>query len=157
MGGEEENLGVVAALVRTSFLISAVYADSARDHGLTPQQGQLLCALMSRPYRMSELGATMRLAKSSLTELVDRTAQRGLVGRESDPSDGRVVRVALTAQGVSTAGAFYAETCERVAQVPGGISAGEREVLAQLLGRVVGDNEVGEVFLDWDADVHRPA
>ncbi|WP_245657544.1 MarR family winged helix-turn-helix transcriptional regulator [Herbidospora mongoliensis] len=152
-----ENLGVVAALVRTSFLISAVYADSARDHGLTPQQGQLLCALMSRPYRMSELGTTMRLAKSSLTELVDRTAQRGLVERESDPSDGRVVRVALTEQGVSTAEVFYAETCARVAQVPGGLSAGERGVLAALLGRVVGDNGVGAVFPDWDQDVHRPA
>ncbi|TKK87146.1 winged helix-turn-helix transcriptional regulator [Herbidospora galbida] len=157
MGGQEENLGVVAALVRASFLISAVYAESARDHGLTPQQGQLLCVLMGRPYRMNDLGATLRLAKSSLTELVDRTSQRGLVRREPDPSDGRAVLVTLTDQGAAAAETFYAETCDRVARVPGSLGAGEQGVLAELLGRVVKDNTVGTVFLDWDDDVHPPA
>ncbi|WP_062429778.1 MarR family winged helix-turn-helix transcriptional regulator [Herbidospora daliensis] len=157
MGSREESLGLVAALVRASFLISAVYAESARDHGLTPQQGQLLCVLMGRSYRMNDLGATLRLARSSLTELVDRTSQRGLVRREADPSDGRAVLVTLTDQGAEVAAGFYAETCDRVAGVPGGLGAGEREALADLLGRVVTDNTVGTVFPDRDDDVRPPA
>ncbi|GAA2807838.1 hypothetical protein [Nonomuraea dietziae] len=60
-------IGTVAALVRSTFLVNAVYADSAREYGLTQQQGQLLCVLMAQPYGMSELGAVLRLAKSSLT------------------------------------------------------------------------------------------
>lgn len=57
----------------------------------------MLCVLMARPYGMSELGAVLRLAKSSLTGLVDRTERNGLVRREVDPRDTRAVRVALTA------------------------------------------------------------
>ncbi len=40
-------MGVVPALVRGSFLIERVYAESARQHGITPQQGVLMCVLMS--------------------------------------------------------------------------------------------------------------
>jgi DNA-binding MarR family transcriptional regulator len=144
-------LGIVAALVRSAFLVNAVYANSGREHGLTPQQGQLLCVLMSQPYGMTELGAVLGLAKSSLTGLVDRTERNGLVRREQDPHDTRAVRVALTAQGGRLAEEFYAETCHRIDKLPAGLSAAERDTLAGLLGRVVLDNKVPLVFLEQDA------
>ncbi|MEU4447037.1 MarR family transcriptional regulator [Actinosynnema sp. NPDC050801] len=140
-------MGVVAALVRSTFLVDAVYAESARKHGVTSQQGQLLCVLMARPCGMGELGAMLRLAKSSLTGLVDRTERNGLVRREPDPHDLRAVRVALTPRGSELVEGFYAETCRRVEELSAGLGAGERETLAALLGRVVLDNEVPEVFL----------
>src|SRR4051812_15115107 len=96
---DAEPLGLVAALVRSTFLVNAVYTESAREFGLTQQQGQLLCVLMARPYGMSELGSVLHLAKSSLTGLVDRTERNGLVRREPDPQDTRAVTVALTARG----------------------------------------------------------
>ncbi|WP_084955833.1 MarR family winged helix-turn-helix transcriptional regulator [Thermoactinospora rubra] len=145
-----EPMSVVTALVRASFLVNAAYAESAKEYGLTPQQGQLLCVLMAQPYGMSELGAVLRLAKSSLTELVDRTAQRGLVRREPDPCDRRAVRVTLTEQGGELAEAFYAETCRRIDLLPAGLSAEERATLAALLGRVVLDNNVPVVFKDTE-------
>lgn len=148
MGKRGPQMGVVTALVRSSFLVNAVYAESAREYGLTPQQGQLLCVLMAKPYGMGELGAVLGLAKSSLTGLVDRTAQRGLVHREPDPDDRRAVRVALTAAGSTLAEDFYAETCRRVERLPAGLSGDERDRLAGLLGRVVADNEVPVVFLE---------
>ncbi|MFI6600650.1 MarR family winged helix-turn-helix transcriptional regulator [Nonomuraea sp. NPDC050536] len=148
MGKVEESMGVVTALVRSSFLINSVYTESAREYGLTPQQGQLLCVLMAQAYGMSELGATLGLAKSSLTELVDRTAQRGLVRREPDPRDRRAVRVGLTEQGSELAEAFYTETCRRIDTLPAGLDGAERATLAGLLARVVQDNNVPTVFLD---------
>src|ERR1700727_1687457 len=97
MGKRDDGpMGIAAALVRSAFLVNAVYAESGREHGLTPQQGQLLCVLMAQPYGMSELGAMLGLAKSSLTGLVDRTERNGLVRREPDPQDTRAVRGALT-------------------------------------------------------------
>jgi DNA-binding MarR family transcriptional regulator len=144
-------IGVVGALVRSAFLVNAVYAESGREHGLTPQQGQLLCVLMGKPYGMGELGATLGLAKSSLTGLVDRTERNGLVRREPDPQDMRAVRVALTPQGRRLAEQFYVETCRRVAELPAGLSAAERDTLAALLGRIVLDNKVPMVFLERDA------
>ncbi|MUN37951.1 MarR family transcriptional regulator [Actinomadura sp. NEAU-AAG5] len=145
-------MGVVTALVRSSFLVDAVYAASAREYGLTQQQGQLLCVLMSQPYGMSELGAMLGLAKSSLTGLVDRTARNGLVRREPDPRDRRAARVALTPKGSALVADFYAETCRRIETLADGLGADEREALADLLGRVVRDNEVPVVFMEKNED-----
>jgi DNA-binding MarR family transcriptional regulator len=148
-----EQLGVVTALVRSSFLVNAVYAEASREYGLTPQQGQLLCVLMGQPLGMGELGVMLGLAKSSLTGLVDRCAQRGLVRREADDRDGRAVRVTLTAKGSTLVEKFYAATCHRVEELPASLSGAERATLADLLGRVVRDNKVPAVFLELD-EVH---
>jgi DNA-binding MarR family transcriptional regulator len=143
-------IGVVPALVRAAFLVNAVYTESAREHGLTPQQGQLLCVLMAQPYGMGRLGAMLGLAKSSLTGLVDRCERNGLVQRQADPEDTRAVRVALTPAGGRLAADFYAQTCRRVERLPAGLDALERDALAELLGRIVRDNEVPVVFMELD-------
>ncbi|GLY89330.1 MarR family winged helix-turn-helix transcriptional regulator [Actinoallomurus iriomotensis] len=148
---EGERMGVATALVRSSFLVNAVYAESSREHGLTPQQGQLLCVLMPRPYGMSELGGVLGLAKSSLTGLVDRSAQRGLVRREPDPEDARAVRVALTSEGARLAKEFYAETTRRVESLAENLDETDRRVLSALLAEVVFDNKVPVVFMDFGA------
>ena len=144
-------IGTVAALVRSTFLVNAVYAESAREYGLTQQQGQLLCVLMAQPYGMSELGAVLGLAKSSLTGLVDRTERNGLVQRKPDPEDSRAVRVALTRQGAKLVDEFYTETCRRVEELTSGFAPAERDTLAALLSRVVTDNKVPTVFMEPDS------
>lgn len=147
---EDGQIGVVAGLVRSAFLVNAVYAESGREHGLTPQQGQLLCVLMAQSFGMSELGTMLGLAKSSLTGLVDRTERNGLVRREPDARDTRAVRVALTPRGSRVAEEFYAETCRRIDRLAAGLGDAERGTLARLLGRVVLDNKVPVVFLEQD-------
>jgi DNA-binding MarR family transcriptional regulator len=154
---DDSQIGIAAALVRSAFLVNAVYAESGREHGLTPQQGQLLCVLMAQPYGMSKLGAMLGLAKSSLTGLVDRTERNGLVRREPDPQDTRAVRVALTPQGSRLAAEFYAETCRQIEKLPAGLSAADRATLAELLGHVVLDNKVPVVFLELDEGATPPA
>lgn len=149
-------MGVATALVRSSFLVNAVYAESSREYGLTPQQGQLLCVLMPQPYGMSELGSVLGLAKSSLTGLVDRSAQRGLVRREPDPEDARAVRVALTSEGARLAKEFYAETTRRVESLAEGLGAADRHTLAALLGSVVFDNKVPVVFMECGGATSAP-
>ncbi|MBU3060705.1 MarR family transcriptional regulator [Nocardia sp. NEAU-G5] len=147
-GSKSGRMDVVTGLVRSSFLVSAVYTESAREYGITAQQGQLLCVLMSQSYGMTELGAVLGLAKSSLTGLVDRTAQRGFLRRVPDPDDARAVRIELTPEGRELAERFYDETCRRIDELPGGLNARERAQLAALLERVVTDNRVPMVFGD---------
>ncbi|MBW8487028.1 MarR family transcriptional regulator [Actinomadura sp. PM05-2] len=141
-------MGIAVALVRSSFLVDAVYAAAAREHGLTPQQGQLLCVLMPGARGMGELGAMLGLAKSSLTGLVDRTSERGLVRRAACPGDARTVRAELTAKGARVAEEFYAATSRRVEELSATLDLADREVLAELLARVVTANEVPAVFSD---------
>jgi DNA-binding MarR family transcriptional regulator len=143
-----EPMGMGTALVRTAFLVDAVYADSVREFDLTVPQAQLLCVLIARPYGMFELAKTLGLAKSSISGLVDRSEKRGLVRREADPGDGRAFRVALTDKGAQLAEQFHEETTKRVAELPLGLSAAEQEVLVGLLTRVIADNHVPVVFTD---------
>lgn len=148
MANSADHMGVVSGLVRSAFLVDAVYSASAREYGITQQQGQLLCVLMPGPRGMGDLGATLGLAKSSLTGLVDRTERNGFVRRMADEQDTRAVQVGLTARGRRLVDEFYAETCRRVDELATGLSAAERATLAGLLSRVVADNQVPMVFLD---------
>jgi DNA-binding MarR family transcriptional regulator len=145
-----EPMGMGTALVRTAFLVDAVYTESVRLFDLTVPQAQVLCVLIPRPYGMYELAKTLGLAKSSITGLVDRCEKRDLVRREPDPVDGRASRVALTAKGRQLAEEFHDETTRRVAELPLGLSGAERDTLVALLTRVVVDNQVPVVFTDGE-------
>jgi DNA-binding MarR family transcriptional regulator len=51
------------------------------------------------PVRISELNRHVLLSQPALSRMVDRLAERGFVERQSDPADGRGVRLSLTAAG----------------------------------------------------------
>ncbi len=51
------------------------------------------------PQRITTLAAAEGVSQPSMTQLVQRLEQRGLVKRESDPSDGRAALVKLTDDG----------------------------------------------------------
>lgn len=73
--------------------------DQARAVGLTPAQHQLLLAI--RGHRgtpsIGDVADHLMLRHHSVVELVDRAADAGLVERDVDEHDQRVVRLRLTA------------------------------------------------------------
>jgi DNA-binding MarR family transcriptional regulator len=75
----------------------------AKAAGLTPAQHLLLLAVRGHPGEegptIGELSEYLVLRHHSVVELIDRAAKAGLVRRERDPDDHRVVRLALTADG----------------------------------------------------------
>ena len=73
--------------------------------------------------------------------------------REVDPSDNRAVRVALTTHGRRLAERFYLATCRRIERLSVGMTSAERATLANLLGRIVNDNDVPVVFADADESI----
>ncbi len=77
--------------------------EQARAAGLTPAQHQLLLAIKGHRGdagpTVSDLAALLLLRHHSTVELIDRAERAGLVNRRADRSDGRVIRVALTADG----------------------------------------------------------
>jgi DNA-binding MarR family transcriptional regulator len=52
-----------------------------------------------RPIRLGELNRRVLLSQPALSRLVDRLVERGLVQRDTDPSDGRGVLLGLTEAG----------------------------------------------------------
>ena len=73
----------------------------ALDVGITPAQHQLLLAI--RGHRglpsIGDIADHLLLRHHSVVELVDRAEHAGLVRRDHDPDDQRVVRIALTLDG----------------------------------------------------------
>jgi DNA-binding MarR family transcriptional regulator len=69
-------------------------------HGLTPMQYAMLKGLWERDGRSgAELGARLVLDSATVTGILDRLQQAGLVERRPDRADRRVNRVHLTAAG----------------------------------------------------------
>src|SRR6266511_604164 len=76
----------------------------AREHGLTPQQHLLLLMIAGADggtSTVSTLVDRLQLTQSTVTELVQRAEEAGLVSRRPSPADGRVVQLSLTADGES--------------------------------------------------------
>jgi DNA-binding MarR family transcriptional regulator len=72
----------------------------ARGFGeVRPAYGSVLLPLFEQDgLRMGELAERARLSKQTMTTLIRLMERAGLVARESDPFDGRAVRVELTAR-----------------------------------------------------------
>jgi|ERR671936_1768279 DNA-binding MarR family transcriptional regulator len=76
----------------------------SRDSGLTPQRYLLLLMIKGASSRqerstVTELAERLRLAQSTVTELVRRAEQAGLVARQRSADDGRVAYLRLTPEG----------------------------------------------------------
>jgi DNA-binding MarR family transcriptional regulator len=76
----------------------------ARQSGLTPQRHLLLLMIKgardgSEKSTVTELAERLQLAQSTVTELVSRAEEAGLVEREQSQSDARVAHLRLTPQG----------------------------------------------------------
>src|ERR1700757_745016 len=76
----------------------------ARRSGLTPQRYLLLLMIKGAPdgselSTVTELARRLQLAQSTVTELVSRAEEAGLVAREQSGMDGRVAHLRLTGEG----------------------------------------------------------
>lgn len=76
----------------------------ARKASLTPQRYTLLLMIAGAPdgsgqTTVTELARRMQLAQSTITELVSRAEESGLVRREQSGRDGRVAYLRLTPEG----------------------------------------------------------
>jgi len=86
----------------------------SRRNGLTPRQYLLLLMIKasedeSEPATTSQLVEQLALTQSTVTELVQRAEEAGLVSRRASPDDGRVVHLSLTPLGAKRFQAAYAE------------------------------------------------
>ena len=69
------------------------------------------------PLSMRVLAESLDVSQASATGIVDRMEQRGLVARQRDDDDRRVIRVALTDEGRSMVGGMAAERRERLGEI----------------------------------------
>ena len=93
----------------------------ARAVGLAPSQHQLLLAIRGhedpRGPTIGDVAGYLLLRHHSAVELAQRAEALGLLTRRTDPSDRRVVRLALTRKGTTTLNRLSARHIEELARV----------------------------------------
>ena len=107
---------------------------------LTPPDGISLTAAAtlatlerSGPRRLTALAVQEGVTQPAMTQLVARLQDSGLVRREADPADGRVVQVRLTDQGREMLARRRAVRAERLAGILARISPADQTALGAAL------------------------
>ncbi|HYK30711.1 MAG TPA: MarR family transcriptional regulator [Streptosporangiaceae bacterium] len=89
------------------------------------------------PQRITTLATAEGVSQPSMTQLVQRLEQRGLVQRGSDPADGRVALVTVTDQGRAALAARRQRNAERIARLLGDLPERDVQALADALAAVL--------------------
>jgi DNA-binding MarR family transcriptional regulator len=128
--GHDLALGVAAGIERLLSLL----------RWLTPPDGLSFTAAAtlatldrSGPSRLTLLAVQEGVTQPAMTQLVGRLQDAGLVSRASDPSDGRVVEVSITAEGSALLLERRAARAERLAVMLARLSPQDQAALAAAL------------------------
>lgn len=124
-------------LVQTSFMVIAALSRVAAEQDLSLTQLRMLGILRDREPAMAELAAYLGLERSTVSGLIDRAVQRGLVRKTTDAADGRSVRVSLTAEARKMETRVIADIGDLLAPMTDRLSPGDRKRLIALLAKLL--------------------
>ena len=124
-------------LVQVSFAVIAMLNRVAAEQDLSLTQLRVLGILRDREPTMAELATHLGLERSTVSGLIDRAVQRGLVQKTTDAADGRSVRVSLSTEAQHLATRVIAELSELMAPLTDRLNAGEQKRLIALLAKVL--------------------
>ena len=117
-----------------SQLLARKFQDRLEPYGLTPFHWVVLCCLWQEDgLATSSIGEKLQQVGGTLTGVLDRMEQRGLVRRERDTRDRRVWRIWLTEAGEELKYILPPIAIEIREQALKGISEPQREQLSEML------------------------
>jgi DNA-binding MarR family transcriptional regulator len=124
----------VAAGLRLAVMRLARRLRQRADAGITPSMLSALSTVERRgPITLGDLAAAERITPATLSVIVGRLEQEGLVVREPDPSDGRVARVRLSPGGRRLIERNRSRKTAYLAQRIGRLDLEDREALRRAL------------------------
>jgi len=106
-------------------------------HGLSFTEFAVLEVLLSQgALPIGEIGGRVLRASGSMTYVIDKLEQRGLLRRRACASDRRVIYGELTPEGQSLIERVFAEHAGLLAELCSGLAPAEQEATADLLKRL---------------------
>ena len=135
---EEE---VAVEVQRTAQVLMRWLVEELRPLGITPSQYNVLRILRGsspQPLSATEICSRMVTYDPDLTRLLDRLESAGMVKKERDAKDRRVVNVHITKLGRDTVESAMESARARLNKELGGIGRSSLEQLADLLERIRG-------------------
>jgi DNA-binding MarR family transcriptional regulator len=133
----EGDLGLVDALAQLTFAVQGAFSRIAAEHDVSVPAARLLGIVRDRQPTIGELATFLQLDKSSVTGLVDRAAERGLVARTASPVDRRSVRVAITDAGRELIDQGAAALESEIAVLVADLTPAQRTRLSVIASRIV--------------------
>src|ERR1700739_1200222 len=124
-------------LVQVSFAVIAILNRVAAEQDPSLTQLGVLGILRDREPTMAELATYLGLERSTVSGLIDRAIQRGLVRKSSDSADGRVGRVGLTAEAQRLKSGVIPEVGGLMAPLTARLTPGEQKRLTALLTKAL--------------------
>ena len=119
-------------------LVALVIRDLAGSRDLSLTAVATLASLeRTGAQRITTLAVAEGVSQPSMTQLVQRLEQRGLVRRESDPADGRVALVQLTESGQAALLIRRRRNAERIAELLGDLPDSDVQALSDALATVL--------------------
>jgi DNA-binding MarR family transcriptional regulator len=105
------------------------------DNPLPPSEAELLALVgRSKGTGVSEAAHALQLAPNTVSTLVSRLVEAGLLERRPDPADGRVARLQLTAAGTARVRRWRSHRADILARALDTLDDDERTALAAALG-----------------------
>ena len=142
---EERALRMWISLARSYSTFSKVVGCKIAEYDLTmPQFGVIEALYHLGPLSLGELADKLLVTGGNVTYVMDRLEDMGLVYRQRSPSDRRVVRAHLTAEGRDRIGSVFAGHAAYIHEVANHLSKDEQDTLRQLLkklGTAIKDSE----------------
>lgn len=132
--------GLVDALVQASFVTMAALNTIGAENDLSLTQLRVLGILRDRRPRMAELADHLGLKKSTMTGLVDRAEERGLLARAPSADDERATEVFLTRAGAALVERLHAQVEAALRPLCDHLPAADQKKLQELLRRMLDEN-----------------
>jgi MarR family transcriptional regulator, organic hydroperoxide resistance regulator len=130
------NLGYRIKLL--SQLLTRRFTEKLEPFGLTPFHWLVLCCLWQDDgLPTSSIGDKLQQVGGTLTGVIDRMEERGLVRRERDIKDRRIWRIWLTDAGRELEGILPPLAIELREESMQGIADGDRELFSQILNQAI--------------------
>lgn len=127
---------------RFAQICTAVLADMTAEADLTPLQYAVLSYLFDEPdIDQNGLAARLGIDRTSAGQLVDQMEARGLVDRRVNGADRRARLLRLTARGTKLRERLRPKAHEVQAKLLATLTPTEREILLELMVRVIEANE----------------
>lgn len=130
-----ENL--LNALVPTAFITMAAMNKIGAEKDLSLTLMRVLGILRDRRPRMAELAQHLGLKKSTMSGLIDRAEQRGLVARAPNAVDERAIDVFVTEAGAALVEELHEQVQQALAPLTDRLNAADQRLLADLLERML--------------------
>lgn len=133
----EPALAVIREIVRTYQAFGDFSQGDIKRFGLTGPEFDVLATLGNQPgMTFKDIGENTLITKTTLTGVVDRLEQKGLVERRNCPEDRRCVRAVLTEKGDAMFREVFPEHVERLKERLAVLTDEERTQVLGVLGKV---------------------